>query len=121
MDQAAQQQAKVEDELNCLGFFGFGGGYLFAKPPGRPDSYCNTCVRHQECWDKHRERVAREAPEAVKYFLEMVDTWGGPQAAKKWFETFGQADPYILVMYNNIQDGVDFARTGKPPGGGATH
>lgn len=107
----------VEEVLNCHGFYGFGGGWLMSKDgpiPGK-QMYCGgDCPISQGCWDKHRERVTRMMPDAVSLFEDWAKELQGPELVKKWFTTFGVADPYTVVMMGNLQDGTAVESSGIP-------
>lgn len=93
----------IEYELNCIGFFGFGGGYQLAtakRQPNRP-LYCNNCTLAKACWEMHRDRVRKQVPELAA----KIDAMQGDQKALHAWFTEGKPDPYIQVTLGNIEDG----------------
>lgn len=107
----------VEKELNCEGYFGFGGGYVMGKR-GKPlpgeASYCNTCPLKDSCWTKHKERCATIVPAVVAAFEEMAKMMKGPELVQTWWQIYDAPDPYTTILVGNMKDGTAVAVTGKP-------
>jgi hypothetical protein len=111
----------LNKELNCFGYYGFGGGYNIAKKKQYGLVYCNICSQSSECWQKHRERVDQLYPEVTKAFNCLVEQFGGngQKAEEEWVKMYQTADPYILVFSGNMQDGGAIAAGKKPMERGA--
>src|SRR5579872_1687175 len=125
---------RLEDELRCDGLHGFGAGVVFGRAnapletitEGR-DSYCASCPISQQCWFKHRAKVQIMMPKAAKEFDAMCAKEGQFAAMLSWqkraqaankktrdiLAPIPEMDPYTLQMVANMQDGFEFAKTGK--------
>ena len=105
----------IETDLNCLGFFGFGGGWGAAKGVTAADGfYCNECPLKTECWAKHKLRCAEIFPALTLEFEKMAAETQGGALFKRFTEKFGTVDPYSRVMGGNIHDGLSVAKNGHP-------
>lgn len=105
--------------LNCLGFFGFGGGYRMAElgPERAGASICNSCPVNQECWEKHKARVAEMFPTITAAFERVAAMHAGDVKAmmQTWQQVSGGAtDPYVNVMGGNMEDGMAVRLIGAP-------
>jgi hypothetical protein len=131
---------KLEDELRCEGYFGFGGGYLWATkygrrhPPGEDrESYCSSlCAKREVCWYRHKGRVMFMFPALTASFMALFYDADNPHLTeeeyrgrwdreefqrrlKRWIaETNGAADPFVSVMGGNIEDGLAVGLGGAP-------
>lgn len=107
----------IEHELHCIGFFGFGSGYVGPGKAGHGDMpmYCNTCSMKEGCWQKHRDRMNKMFPALAEEIERLVKSgMSGPELVKHWFRTYKTADPYMAGMLGNLQDGASVKATGKP-------
>lgn len=112
--------AGIEKELNCKGYWGFGGGHLIGQA-GRPKQnqplYCGQCPLSQECWDAHRARVSMLIPGMTIAFDRIAKKHeGNPDAMmEEWFKlSEGAPDPYTVVMGGNVEDGIAVGSGGEP-------
>lgn len=109
----------VEERLNCLGYFGFGGGYKMARQKPKSDYssepvYCaKGCPLLNACWDKHKERVATIVPALTEEFERMAKEIQGPKLVEKWFKKYKNADPYTIIMAGNVEDGIAIGSGGQ--------
>ena len=96
----------LETSLNCLGYHGFGGGYMHEDKPKH--FYCNTCPLTQACWERHKKRTAELFPEATAVFDALVEEHGGNgvKAADAYHRKYGQSPPYMVVNFGNVEDGI---------------
>jgi len=114
---------KLEDQLGCFGYFGFGAGFDWAKGgltavPGdgpAPANYClHTCRRAAKCWLAHRRRVQLFVPEAARQSDQVARTRPGPRFLEVLARAQGRAlteaiEPYSAVMTANAVDGMAVA------------
>lgn len=111
----------IQQEFNCLGYYGFGNGVEFSRKmtkqaeagvpvSGQGIDICSTCVMGQACWAAHRGRVAEMVPDIVKAAEEHYKNGGDLNAFVKKHGT----EPYIAVMTGNMEDGGFVASTGRP-------
>ena len=100
-------QPKLHEELNCEGYWGFATGYELPTTP-KPTGYCNDCPVAKACWEKHKARVREMVPDLVAEFEEMAKAFPGrgEELVQKWFDKYGQPDPYVTVGTGNIEDGA---------------
>lgn len=107
----------LETELNCVGYYGFGGGWKLAKEGnshGHQETYCGSCSLAETCWNKHRDRVRQMVPDLMAEMDARVAAGEqGPELVARWFKDFQCATPDIAVMAGNIEDGCYAASTGK--------
>src|SRR5262245_39873207 len=97
----------IEKELNCVGYYGFGGGYQqVGSPLHSGQLYCGLCPLNAECWEKHKERVNFAYPAQVEEMAQLVRERGNPAAMQEWFRRHRYNEPYTLVMCCNIEDGT---------------
>lgn len=109
----------LEETLHCMGYYGFGGGYLLGqRGPAEAfegqELYCGRCPKSQACWDAHRARVKSAVPEACQAFEDLVAEVGSQKAVAQMLAEFQQADPYSTVMMGNLQDGSRVANKMAP-------
>lgn len=106
----------IEQELKCLGYYGFGGGYELGQGKSAPGAkiYCNACPLSTACWDSHRKRVAGSFPDATAEFDKLASAVPGPAAVQRWMAVTGGPDPYTMVFCGNIEDGVRVGGGGAP-------
>lgn len=126
-----EDNTKLEDQLRCEGYYGFGTGWEMATrgaanaDAGGEDvvvggpGYCNGCSLAQTCWVKHKERVAKLLPGLTESFEDMAKQYPGKELMNRWFKAYHIADPYSVVMAGNVQDGSWTAIDGKPRDRGA--
>lgn len=110
------KKKKLEKQLNCVGFMGFGSGYGMAKGwSGKNGAvYCNICPARRECWEKHKERCTEAVPALVEEFEKMAKSLNGPHLVKAWNDKYGGLDPYLTFMHGNLEDGVRVAQGFQP-------
>lgn len=99
----------IEDEIACIGYFGFGGGVLMSrdKAAGKHSGviYCSfNCKTAGPCWDKHKQRVSRLFPD-VSAETDRMQLLGVPSAGP---------NPYTMVVSGNIEDGIEVGEGRKP-------
>lgn len=107
-----------EDDLACTGFYAFGGGYAGGDDPEAHGEslYCNECPLREECWTKHRRRVARLMPWLVATFnryREMATS--DREAVARFRADFDIPDPFNAVMIGNFEDGLARGQGEEPP------
>jgi len=115
----SQHQKPVQEELRCLGYFGFGGGYeitsLRLSPKeasrgvrGDGSLYCNAaCPDADACWKIHRKRCADLFPDIDVEYRRMQEAGlKGPDLVSAFQSKFDCAPPDVLVMGGNIEDGM---------------
>lgn len=93
---------KIEEEFECIGFFGFGNGISIER---KQLPHCNNCILASKCWGLHRERAKRFFPDLA----ERIDNLGKEKdGADKIAELIkaGGADPYMSMMLGNMEDGM---------------
>jgi len=118
-DGAPVKAVQIEEQLHCLGYFGFGGGWALARGKRfkSGEIYCSSeCPLRAPCWDKHRERVRGMVDACTAEFDALVDAFGGDgrRAVKYWHAMHKSPDPYSAVLLGNTQDGGSVASGGKP-------
>ena len=98
---------KIEEQLNCFGYFGFGSGWSLVKygPTPAGAAYCDGCVLKKACWEAHKRRVKEFFPDAVAEFDRMAETMKGRILVRAWHERYGCLDPYLAVFCGNVRDG----------------
>ena len=101
----------IEERLNCLGYYGFGGGYKMGRRgsdsgPTGPIYCTNGCPISKKCWDKHRERTATIIPGLTEEFNRMAEKIQGPKLVETWFDKYKLVDPFTVIMAGNIEDGI---------------
>jgi hypothetical protein len=107
-------------ELNCFGYFGFGGGYAAVKEnKDRPGYglYCNVCPLAQACWQEHRERTKEIFPDLMAELERVLAAYPndkGKTALRVFHERFKVAPPDLVVHGGNIEDGMAVAHGAKP-------
>lgn len=120
---------RLEDELGCEGYYGFGAGYLWAKKGGPTklhgedrEDYCSSlCARKELCWFRHRGRVMWLLPTLTATFLNICHQVRAddPNASydeivKRWIAEAGNmADPFTTVLTGNLEDGGSVANAGR--------
>lgn len=105
----------IEAELECLGFWGFGGGYAIAREGQQgQELYCSGCPLSQQCWEKHKARTADMYPAMVASFEALAAECAGDskRLMSEWWSHVGNADPYTVVMGGNVEDGMSVANCG---------
>lgn len=117
---------RLEDRLNCLGYYGVGTGWTLGRNKNQSQTgYCDTCRFRAECWDKHRDRVRLLFPDLSREFEAFVEEYkkagkpGGVKMLVAWQEYIQQPpdriqEPFTAVMMGNIEDGLFIYETGKP-------
>jgi len=118
---ASYETEAIETRLNCLGFFGFGGGWALAKGlTARGETlYCNRCPLNRECWEKHKARVSALLPALTEEFEKMAAEVLGSELVMRFHEKFNTLDPYSRVLGANLADGINIATVGTPIDRGA--
>lgn len=109
---------RIEVHLNCLGYFGFGGGWKLGRHSQEElaeneiqnvmgEIYCNQCSQAQVCWDFHRERCRGLVPDLMAAFEELLEEFDqdGQKAVVAYFERYDMAPPDIMLMMGNMEDG----------------
>ena len=109
---------RIEAQLNCYGYFGFGGGWdmVTNTPPRDGALYCNRCPLKEGCWDMHRERARQLFPDASAAFDAILaeSDGDGQGAVRRYSETYESVPPDLVVNGGNIQDG-SLVASGLPP------
>lgn len=102
------RRRRLEDQLNCLGYFGFGSGYgrLLGLTGADGSMYCNQCPKAAACWQQHRERVRALLPDLCQMLDDLVakHKGNGPAAVKEMIQRVG-VEPYSSLMLGNTEDG----------------
>ncbi len=100
---------KLEDELGCFSYFGFGSGWDMDPDKGRDPTYCqDKCSKSQECWNAHRQRITGIMPQLCKFFDRAARRFGGKHAVKLMVDKYKVGDPYTMSMVCNLQAGNFF-------------
>jgi hypothetical protein len=119
---------RIEDELKCIGYHGFGAGYVYAKANATEnqshsgqDSYCaKQCKLATECFQRHYQRINFIAPQAAVAFDKLRGIYGEEHARKLWQKRNPNVfyDPYTFYMMANLESGFHYALHGetKPQG-----
>lgn len=116
---------RLEEELRCEGLLGFGAGYVLGRantpmtqvqtlPPS--ENYCaSKCSVSAACLARHRTKCKLMFPNATKSFDAMVEKRGQLRATREWAGMHPQTpeEPYMLQMIADLQDGFEFAKTGR--------
>lgn len=105
----------IAERLQCVGAFGYGGGWavgrgLVAHSSGQ--IVCSTrCPIKAECWEKHRRRVRSLFPAIVEAFEQTLAEHGGDGKAAlvAWVES-GRQQPEISMTLGNLDDGIRAGR-----------
>lgn len=103
----------VDVELNCLGYYGFGGGYGKTKDAqlrvtltgGQNRMYCTTCPQRIKCWELHTQHAQAIFPEAMGEYLRRAETMTDEELVTSWQHDFKCPDPMMSLMINNMEDG----------------
>lgn len=106
---------RLDEELACVGFYGFGGGVETGRRsnrghqprPGEP-IYCNRCPQKNECWQKHRARVREMFPAAAAEFDRILAECGknGQLAVERFYQMHKSAPDDLTVFAGNMEDGI---------------
>lgn len=105
---------RIEQEFNCLGYFGFGSGVSVQRSQGpQKIMYCNGCPQASACWQIHRARVAEIFPELAKH-IDALGREPDGQAKVAAFVKEHQVEPFSMVMLGNLTDG-SYISAGMPP------
>jgi hypothetical protein len=114
----------LQDQLGCFGYFGFGSGIQLAALPRADDQrnqplYCNQCPNATECWQRHRTRVKVLLPDLTALADELAEKYRGPAYIQKFAQMTNTpkdavAEPYLVVMMGNMEDGTRVANSGPP-------
>ena len=117
-------EKRIEQEFNCIGYFGLGSGiHAYRTPPkllpGRNEQiamYCNGCAVAQECWDRHRDRVRDLYPEVTAELDRLYDKHNDTAKAIEEFQHLhgDVVEPYLSVMAGNVEDGSAIAAGQSP-------
>ena len=102
---------KIEEEHNCLGYFGFGSGVSLNT--GFMMAYCNGCPLSVACWETHRNRVQEIFPDIAAKIDELGKEKDGTQKIIEFVKKH-KTEPYIAVMQGNMEDAGLILSTGKP-------
>lgn len=105
------------EQIGCEGFYAYGAGLAAGREPNEhgQEFYCNGCPLRDDCWTKHRRRVARLLPWLVatfNRFREMADT--EEQAVYRFEQQFGTPDPFKAVLLGNFEDALAHGREIEP-------
>ena len=97
----------IEQEVHCLGYYGFGSGWAIARSNQSPyhgqPAYCNTCKRNRECWNLHRGRVHQIVSDLSREFDSLAELYGGPIAVNIFKQRHFCYDPYTTSYVINMQ------------------
>lgn len=118
---------RIHERLGCFGYFGFGGGWEYARrsrrakkakrDPGR-EHFCNVCPVRMGCWKRHRQRAAELFPAAWELMEEIMAKHpgdAGREILREWSErTYGATPPDLALNGGNIEDGMRVGGGGKP-------
>jgi hypothetical protein len=107
--------------LQCVGFYGFGGGWLLARMgiPGEMNNlYCNTCPAKKACFDAHKTRVRLLDPDTMAEYDQLASDAAQNGVASEDIvmhvvEAMG-IDPLMMVATGNVEDGFSVGNGGKP-------
>lgn len=111
----------IHEEYQCRGYYGFGSGvslYFSSRRGGGGgnDTACNHCPLREECFEQHKGRVKGLLPALVEEFDMALSEYPGrgDLAAIVFHQRHGVADPYVLVMSGNLEDGILVAGGQRP-------
>ena len=109
---------RLAQQLGCLGYYGFGGGYWVGKQahvPSGTENPCNDiCPFSDGCWVMHKHRVEKQWPEVTaerRRLRNIGRTQTGITMGLR--KKFG-GDPLKLVVDANAEDGTRVATGGRP-------
>lgn len=112
------KEPELHELLRCEGYYGFGGGWAMAsgRTTDEGEVLCGVCPVREKCWETHKARVTRLAPDVVASFEELVEECegNGQVAVQLWFKAHRTPDPYSMVMSGNIEDGLRVAQGHGP-------
>lgn len=112
---------RPEEVLECLGYFGFGGGWVGGRmalkgqqPTG--ESYCVYCPLNNDCWQRHENRVRSMFPNVAKALDGLAGETGlhGQKLHLEFERRFATRSPVMAVMAGNIEDGLAVGAGGFP-------
>lgn len=107
---------RPEQILGCVGYYGFGGGWVSAKSDIPGESYCVRCPAREECWTRHEARVTAMFPE-ISLSIEKLSADTGKRGMELHAEferRWRTQSPSISVMRGNIEDGISVGDGGFP-------
>ena len=125
---------RIEESEKCLGYWGFGSGFEIGRlgqiqwgrlPKGTKTFrdgrgqirfknpvrvYCAACPQADECWTKHRERVAKLCPiPAAEYNRRATEGKAKGihpnEIIAAWQKEFNGPPPDLMVSIGNMKDG----------------
>ena len=133
---------RIEETQKCFGYYGFGSGVETGRHGGPQKGrlpkdtktirrngtvylrkpapvYCFACSRQEDCWKKHRTRVAGFFPDESAEWERRCEAnrkkgIDGRTTAAQWTKEFGHGPPDFLVGMGNTVDGQLIAE-GKAP------
>ena len=117
---------RLEQELGCFGYYGFGAGFDWAKggltdaPVDDTSSYCHRrCPSSTSCYLAHRKRVRRFVPDLARLADGVARHMPGPRYLEVLARAEGRPiarviEPYRDVMNANAVDGMSVA-LGRSP------
>jgi hypothetical protein len=100
----------IDQEFNCLGYFGFGNGISIVRKQG---SYCNGCFMAKACWALHRTRCQLQFPDLCAHIDKLGREKDGQRKIMAFIKERG-SEPYMNMMMGNIEDAMHVLHTGKP-------
>jgi hypothetical protein len=84
----------INQEFNCLGYFGFGNGVSAVR---QKRTYCHACPMAKACWEKHRARCRQMFPDACAHIDELLSKPDGQKKVGKFIRKH-KTEPYLAIM-----------------------
>ena len=100
----------IDQEFNCLGYFGFGSGVSATRKQG---AYCNGCHMAKACWEIHRARCQQIVPNACEHIDQLSAEKDGQKKIMEFIKEH-KTEPYSAIMMGNMEDAISIIHTGKP-------
>ena len=101
----------IDQEFNCIGYFGFGNGVSMARKQG--NAFCNGCTMGKACWEAHRARCKQMFPDLCAHIDELGKQPNGQKLIMEFIKKH-KTEPYMTMMMGNLEDGMFVVSTGKP-------
>src|SRR5436189_48357 len=95
----------IEQEFNCMGYFGFGTGVALSRAMSQGQQptagYCNGCVLASPCWAMHRARVYRFVPDLAAHIDKLGKEKDGKRKIIEFIKDNG-TEPFMGMMMGNL-------------------